>query len=393
MQSKIFSRWTTGFVIFLAVLIALRMALPYATEWYLNKMLSEEDGFAGKETPKAFVGQVGDVDIMLWRGAYSLENIELVKRNGKIQEPFIKVREVEFSLLWSALFDGALVGSIDLYQPELNFVDSKDKSKSQSGEDEKWLVLADQLFPLKIDMLKIHDGKVAFHNTDVKPEVHISLHDITLKAQNLVNSRDLSKDLVGRVEAQGEAASAGTIKLKGSLDPQTQKPTFDLDVKAEQIALVNFKNFLDTYAPFDLEAGSLDLALELASDNGEIKGYAKPILHNVEVFSWKGDIEQDNDGFFQGMVEMGSAFIAELLENQSKDQIATRIPIEGSIDSPDTPLIPTVLGILKNAFIQALKGDLENSVDLEQSTDPSEDSESDNNNEVEDKSQESQKEK
>ncbi|MCW8109026.1 DUF748 domain-containing protein [Alteromonas ponticola] len=379
MQSKTYSRWITGVLIFLGIIIALRLALPYAVEWYVNRMLSEPEGFAGNETPQEFVGRVGDVDIMLWRGAYSFEDIVLVKRNGKVKEPFIKANEVEFSLLWSALLDGAFVGSINLYQPELNFVDSKDKTKAQSGKDEKWLVLADQLFPLKIDQLRIHKGKIGFHNTDVEPEVHLSLHDIDLIAQNLVNSRDLSRDLVARVQAQGQTEDAGTLKFHASLDPSTKNPTFDIDAQAEGVALVNFKNFLDTYAPFDLEAGSLDLALELASDNGKISGYAKPVLHNVEVFSWKGDIEEDGDGFFEGLTEMLSAFVTEIFENQSEDQIATRIPIEGSIEEPDTAIIPSILGILKNAFIRAMQGDLENSVELEQpKTDELEPSETEN---------------
>ncbi len=370
MHAKTYSRWTTGLVIFLAMLIALRMALPYVAQWYINKTLSEPEGFAGNQSPKQFVGEVGDVDIMLWRGAYSLEDIVLVKRNGKVKEPFIKAKEVEFSLLWSALLDGALVGSIELWQPEINFVDSKDESKTQSGKDEKWLVLADQLFPLKIDELRIHNGKIAFHNTDVEPEVHISLHDITLLAQNLVNSRDLSKDLVGKMQAKAQTANAGSLKINASLNPHTPKPTFDVDVQAKDVALVNFKNFLDTYAPFDLEAGSLDLALELASDNGTIKGYAKPVLHNVDVFSWKGDIQEDNDGLFEGMVELLSGFITELFENQSEDQVATRIPIEGSIDEPDTAVLPAVGGVLKNAFIRAIQGTLENSVELDKNTIP-----------------------
>ncbi|NMH60765.1 DUF748 domain-containing protein [Alteromonas ponticola] len=371
MQIKNYSRWISGCIIFLMVIVILRLALPYAVEWYVNRLLSEPEGFAGNATPQEFTGRVGDVDIMLWRGAYSFEDVVLVKRNGKVKEPFIKAKEIEFSLIWSKLLNGAAVGSIDLYRPELNFVDSKDQTKTQSGKDEKWLVIADQLFPLKIDELRIHQGSIGFHNTDVDPEVHISLHDIDLTARNLVNSKDLSRDLVARVQAKGQTADAGTLEFNASLNPETQKPTFDLDVEAKGVALVNFKNFLDTYAPFDLEAGSLDLALELASDDGKISGYAKPILHNVTVFSWKGDIEEDGDGFFEGLTELFSAFISEIFENQSEDQIATRIPIEGSIDEPETAIFPAVLGILKNAFIQALQGDLENSVNLEAPNDES----------------------
>ena len=160
-----------------------------------------------------------------------------------------------------------------------------------------------------------------------------------------------------------------------------------MDVQANDVALVNFENLLDTYAPFDLEAGTLELALEIASDDGYVEGYIKPILKDVTVFSWKGDIEEDNDGFFEGMVEMASAFIAELFENQSKDQIATRIPIEGQLNEPDTALLPAIGAVIKNAFIAAMKGDVEKSIELKDATrqkqeakqDAAEDNDTENN--------------
>ena len=250
-------------------------------------------------------------------------------------------------------------------RPEINFVDAKDEARSQSGTSENWLNLANQVMPLKVDRLVISQGKIAFHNPDSSPEIHVSLHDIEVLILNLVNSRDLSNELAATFQAEGQTAEQGRINIKASLDPNTPRPTFDVNAEASDVALVNFKNLLDTYAPFDLEAGSLELAMELASDNGKIQGYAKPILHNVEVFSWKGDIEEDGDNIFEGMVEMLSAFIAELFENQKEDQIATRIPIEGELDAPDTAVWPAIGALIKNAFINAMKGDLENSVDMD----------------------------
>ncbi len=347
--------WLYPLIIIALVLVAIRMAMPYAAQWYINKTLSQ---------PGSYDGRVGDVDLMLWRGAYSLENVLLYKANGEVDKPLFKASHVEFSLLWSALFEGSAVGSVSVQEPEINFVDGRDQSNSQVGRDENWLNIANQLFPLKIDRLDIFNGKVAFHNPDTAPEIHVSLHDIRLILRNVVNSRDLSRNMVATLNATGQTAEQGSISASGSLDPSTAKPTFDINMEASDVALVNFRNLLDTYAPFDLEAGTLEFALELAADNGTITGYAKPVIHNVEVFSWKGDIERDGDGPFEAMGEMASAFITELFENQSEDQIATRIPIDGSLSEPDTDLLSTVGGVLSNAFIQAMRGNLENSVTI-----------------------------
>ena len=343
----------------LAVLItlgAVRISLPYAVAWYINDTLSQ---------PGNYDGRVGDVDLMLWRGAYSLEHVLLYKANGEVDRPLFKADYVEFTLSWTQLLDGAAVGRVVVNSPEINFVDSNASEKRQSGKNENWLSIADQLFPLRIDKLAINNGKVAFYNPDTTPAIDISLHDIQLELNNLVNSDRLSDTRVATGKATGQTAEQGTLTVDAKLNPATHAPTFDIDIHADNVGLVNFKNLLDTYAPFDLEAGTMTLAAEIASNEGKVKGYVKPILHNVEVFSWKGDIQQDGDGFFEGSIEAISALVTELFENQSKDQIATRIPIEGDISDPEAQTWDAFTAILKNAFVQAFNGDVEKTIELE----------------------------
>ena len=343
-------------VVLILTLIAIRLYLPYAAASYINTTLSQS---------KEYNGRVGDVDLMLWRGAYSLEHVLLYKASGQVDRPLFKANYVEFTLSWSQLFKGAAVGKVMVNSPEINFVDGNTEEKSQSGKNGNWLSIADQLFPLRIDKLTINQGKVAFHNPDASPAIDIALHDIHLEVNNLVNSDNLSDSRVATAKAQGQTAQQGTISLNAKLNPATTAPTFDVDIQANNVGLVNFKNLLDTYAPFDLEAGTLTLAAEVASDEGKVKGYIKPVLHNVEVFSWKGDIERDGDGFIEGSIEAISAFVTELFENQSEDQIATRIPVEGDLSSPDTQTWEAFTAILKNAFIEAFNGDVEKSIELD----------------------------
>ena len=206
---------------------------------------------------------------------------------------------------------------------------------------------------------------MTFYNPQSSPAIDISLHDIQGKLTNLVNNDTLSSDRVAQVSASAQTAQQGTLTLEGELDPSTANPTFDVDIQADNVALKNFENLFDTYAPFDLEAGSLTLAAELAADDGKLKGYIKPIIHNVEVFSWKEDIEEDGDGPIEGGIEMLAAFAMEIFENQSEDQFATRIPLEGDIADPETSIWASLGAVIKNAFIQAFSGDVEDSVELE----------------------------
>lgn len=348
---------STYVLIFLLLVLVLRLAMPYAVQWYINETLSQSTRYDGR---------VGDVDIMLWRGAYSLEHVVLYKSNGEVDRPFVNVDYIEFTLAWSQLIKGAAVGKVKVETPEINFVDGGTDAASQSGKNENWLSIADQLFPLRIDELTVKNGRVNFSNPNTTPAIDISLHDIEVVLTNLVNSDALSDTRIATAKVTGQTATQGTLQINAKLNPATSSPTFDIDIKAENVGLVNFKNVLDTYAPFDLEAGTLTLAAEIASDDGNVKGYVKPILHNVEVFSWKGDIERDDDGFFQGSVEAISALITELFENQSKDQIATRIPITGDLSSPEMQSWEAFKAILKNAFVQAFKGDIEKSIELNQ---------------------------
>jgi len=342
--------------ILVSVLVVVRVSLPYATQWYINKILSQ---------PGEYDGRVGDVDLMLWRGAYSLEHVLLYKANGQVDKPLFKADKVEFTLNWNQLLNGAASGSVHLSRPEINFVDGTTSDKSQVGKNEDWLNIANQLFPLSIDRLQVEGGRIGFYNPDTLPVIDISLHDIQGHISNLVNSSALSDNRIATANIKGQTAQQGTLNLEAKLNPATHKPTFDINIRADNVALVNFKNVLDTYAPFDLEAGSLTLAAEIAAEDGNVKGYIKPIFHHVEVFSWEGDIEQDGDGIIEGTIEILSAFVTELFENQSEDQVATRIPLEGNVNRPDTDVLSALGAIIENAFIQAFNGDIEGSVALD----------------------------
>src|SRR5438105_4923382 len=57
----------------LLLLIAGRLALPYGIRWYVNRTIDQSPLYAGR---------IGDIDVHLWRGAYSIHDLRIVKRTG-----------------------------------------------------------------------------------------------------------------------------------------------------------------------------------------------------------------------------------------------------------------------------------------------------------------------
>ena len=70
------------------------------------------------------------------------------------------------------------------------------------------------------------------------------------------------------------------------------------------------------------------------------------------------------DLFVQTLWEGLVGAIAELLENQPRDQLATNIPLEGDLSNPDTSVLVAVINILRNAFVEAFQANLDNSISL-----------------------------
>ncbi|WP_148862143.1 AsmA family protein [Marinobacter fonticola] len=351
---------------FAIVLIAMRAALPEVLQRYVNRTLDSAEGYSG---------QVGDIDLALWRGAYVINNVEIDKATGEVFAPLFSARKVDLSLLTSALLRGKLVGELAFHQPLLNIVvedSASSEGVQQTGEQADWRQVVRDLFPLRLDRVEIHDGEFHFRKPDASPPVDAYLTQIEGTLTNLTNSRELSDSLAANLELQAKAMQKGELTISMQMDPYREQAHFNFNGKLVNLEMDAIDQLVMAYTPIDIEAGSLDLVTELAAKDGRITGYVKPLLRDIDVFDWRKDVKEQGDNLFQAAWEGLVGGIAELLENQPRDQFATRIPIDGQIESPDTGTLSAVLNILRNAFISAFEANLEGSVnpsDVEQNGD------------------------
>ena len=114
------------FVVLIVVVIGAigRAMMPWAVRDYVNRTLDKNPMYAGT---------IGDVQIHLYRGAYSIHDIKINKTSGNVPVPFFAAKAVDFAIEWNALLHHKIVGRVLMKEPEINFVDAPAEGEGQSG--------------------------------------------------------------------------------------------------------------------------------------------------------------------------------------------------------------------------------------------------------------------
>src|SRR5919108_2316520 len=256
------------------VLVAGRIALPFVVEQYVNRKL------AALET---YDGHVGDVDIHLWRGAYSIDGVEIVKRGAARPVPFFKAARVDFSVEWRSLLRGRIVSEAAFFAPELNLVQARSPESSQLGDEENWNRRLEELFPFRFNTIEVHGGTVRFLAPGIGTRDAITARQVHGEITNLTNVVETGRETFAGFRAEAEVLDGGSARVAGSVDAFAPQPTFDVNMEVKAVQLPQVNPWLREFIKADAEAGRFELYLEIAAAENRFRGYAKPILEDVDL--------------------------------------------------------------------------------------------------------------
>lgn len=316
-------------------LVAFRLYLPTLVRDYVNREINKLEGYSGS---------VADIDIHLLRGAYQIHQLDIRKDKGGFPMPFVSVAMADLSVEWAALFEGAIVAEIDLYDAQLNFAVGRN-GQQQGADDAGWGRFVDALSPLEINRFTVNGGKLTFTDFAVAGQSQLFIEDIALRVENLKALHNKNNPLPSPIKLTGKSIGGGKLEATGDMNILKDIPDFDYDIKLEGASLTAINAFARSHVGVDFEAGDLSLYSELAAKNGRVTGYIKPVARNVEMV----DIEEDGDPISILWQSLVSVF-AEIFKNHPEDQLATRIPIEGNLNDPETSTWDAIIGIFKNTF-------------------------------------------
>lgn len=373
-------------LVVLGAVIAAHLLLPSLILRIVNRELADIPGYHAR---------IGDLDISLLRGAYTLDDLAFHKVEGEDTLPVFSARHVDFSVEWGALFRGKLVGEITLDTPRLTIIPAPAAPADDTGS----FAFSDlqetlrNLFPFTINRFEIRDGALHFKDPARAPPVDIRIDDIDALAHGLTNAqKGADPDAPGREQgtrvdeagardtaaapregARDRDALPATFRLTAramghapltinlALAPLADAPTFDLDAELTSLDLTTLNSFFRAYADVDVERGTFSVYTEIAAADGRFAGYVKPLTRDIKVL----DLDTDEGNLISLAWEALVAGAAQLLENPPKVQVGTKIPFRGTFSDPEPEIWSTIAYLLRNAFIRALQPGIEHSIQLE----------------------------
>jgi hypothetical protein len=208
--------------------------------------------------------------------------------------------------------------------------------------------------------VRVEDGSVTFRAPGIRTQDALKATHLNGEITNITNVVESGKATFADFRANASVLDKGSAAVNGSVNPLARQPTFDVNLTVKNVQLPKVNPWLRQYIKADAESGEFELYTELAAADGKFKGYAKPIMRKVNMYSSEEPEKNPLRRLWEGIVE----FATNVLEDEKSGQVAARIPFSGTIKNPDAGIFETIVSVLHNAFVSAFARSLEGSISL-----------------------------
>lgn len=331
-KSEQVGRYLRVAFIFLPLIAAVDTLLPSLFKSIINKQLAKVPDYKGK---------LESISISVLKRRITVRNlyIDKISPDTHQQTMFASVQEVAVNFDWLSLWSKALVFDVKAVSPAIFFNHRRMQQLKNAH--------ADLDIPVTLRGVIIENGNFEYVDTTIEPATNVAIENIALEMVN-IDSHQL-KIATYLITAKADTCD-GKLDANLTVDLGAINPTFDMNIKVENINLVRLNSFLRAYAKFDVNKGTFNLFVEAKAKAGRFNGYAKPVISNLDVLGPEDRQESFGNKLWQGVV----GFLSEMLENQKHDRIATQIPFDGSFKDPKVNVAYAIIEVFVNAFVRAI---------------------------------------
>jgi hypothetical protein len=333
----------------LVFVVLVRVALDPVAEHFTRQALAGAKGMQSK---------FESVHVTVFPPGYQIRDLTVIEvPGGNWKRPLFNVDRAAVSVYWRRLLRGQIATELRLDEPRIKITQHSEapaevkqeveKRKPKNANDVATKLQA--LVPARVERVEVRRGEFSFRDADSKSKPELSLHRIELAVENVVTRRELD---------QGRPATASLSAVLGKSGDLSGFVSADLFAKslslAGNVALRDWK----VSELYELEKartglhtpkGTVDLFAEFKVKNGTVSGGVKPVLKNVEV-------EPAEDSLGAELEAWAADVALDLFSDRvpGRDAVATVVPIQGHIDDPKAQVLPTVLSIVRNAFVEGI---------------------------------------
>jgi hypothetical protein len=329
-------------VVILALAGAGLVALQPLARWETRRVLGGLNGMRGS---------FESVHVRLRDLSYEIHGLRLDKvgPNGR-GEPFVQLPEARAGLYFKELIRGHVVASVDLLRPRLTLVQSNRPAEKRTPQEAGGVAEHVQsVFPIRIDRLQVKDGEVVWVEAREPEKPVLRLHGVQATLENFASRPALARGEPTVVAGRGVLQSSGQVQFFASADPLAKSLTFAGQGSVRELALREVGALVESKTDVAPTKGTIDIFARFVARDGRLSGGVRPMVHGADLKAGKKGI---GPKIKEWLGDLGLA----MFKSQQTDTVAATIPIEGTVGGPQTQAVPTIMTVLRNAFVRGLQG-------------------------------------
>lgn len=331
-------------------LLAVRMVMQPIIHKELNKFLANF-------SPVLFF-HIGDLDVQIIRGAYAFDGVTGRVKGQKVD--FLKIDKVDVSMAWRELFKGKVVTDIEVHEADFSYTQElKDAIAKMPKKKDEATTVRDKLFPVKIERVDLKDSKVTLDDyPSLAEDKKLELSKIEGRLTNLTPAE---KFPLSFFNLKATILGNSVVKATGHLNTLKKPMQWDVDGELQGFDLTGANKILKRKLPLTFTRGKLDLYAEAQSKDGNIEGYVKPFMKNIDVMRVQEDFKGPKHWFIEIVTAVGNL----VLRATDTKTVATRIPFTVDKSGVNVDSGEALDKAIEHGFQQQLSPGVEDKYELE----------------------------
>jgi hypothetical protein len=339
--------WWIALGALLAIVIVIRLILDPIAAHVTRKELNASDSMRG---------DFDRLHLTVFPPGYEIHRLKIDERVDRgWKHPLFYAERVKAGVDMGALLHGRLVARARIDDPKIIYTERQKTEKKTPTAPPDLAPMLRKVLPARVDRLEVRNGEVLFRDLVDKGQPELWVHKIEVAVEDLATRRKLSGGAPATVSASAMLGRSGQVTMFVSANPFARPLAFAGRVEERGWELTELYDLVEPQTKLQPTRGTLDVFIEFKSREGRITGGVKPVLKNAEVKATEGGVGNRLKAW---LADEGLHIFSDRVPG--RNAVATVIPIEGRLDQPDIQLWPTVMGVVRNAFVEGASASFRN---------------------------------
>ena len=323
------------------VLVFLNTIVTYATQKGLNRLAGASGTFKA-------------LHVTIIHPGYDIYGLKVQQMPVAAHpEPIFFADRLEMRWSWRQIIRGHLVRRVKIWKARI-VIPMRPGDESKPSQPPLEIAKTLESVPSAgLERLEMVDSQVILVD-EMHHGERIWVHQLELTLENMASRKKLMNGLPLLVTIRAHLQKTGEVTAFLTMDPFDKGLTFAGSVELRHLALADLHQFTSIKG-LTLPEGSIDMFASITCKRGELTGGVKPILKNVKVAAADDKL---GDKIKAALADIAVKILSDRVPG--RNAVATIIPIHGDLKKPNVQLVPTVLAVLRNAFVEGLSSSLTN---------------------------------